>query len=110
MKIPLKFSLVCNRRLPYNRYGRNFLLGGKLSKFIVCSIGSVKVPGARSIFFFKKRLWEVQARKMIIKEGLDCWVSGGMPRGVIRNTFLKFIKPMCLICCKFSTRGMRFLT
>ena len=63
---------------------KNFLSGGKLNKFIVCFIGvGGQSSWGQEYLLFKKRLWGMQARKMIIKEGLDCWPPDRMSRGVI---------------------------
>ena len=64
---------------------KNCLLTEKLNSIIAWSIWRDKVPGTGDIFF-KKRLWEMQAREMIIKEGLDWWFSDRMSRGDIFTT------------------------
>ena len=81
--------------------GTNRHLSERLKSFTQLSIGKGEILGIQNIFVSKKRLWEIQARKVIIEEGLNWRFLDREPRGDISQHASNFLlKTMCLICCK----------
>ena len=65
---------------------KHCLLTGKLNKYYSLVYWEGQSSWGRGYLLFKKRLWEIQARKMIIEEGLDWWFSDRMSRSDIFTT------------------------
>ena len=91
--------------------GRNCLLGGKLNNFYSLAYWGGQNSWGREYLLFKKRLWEMQDRKMVIKEGLDWWFPDRMSRNVVFTTrfWNFFLSPCVLFVVKFFFALMTLL-
>ena len=91
--------------------GAHRRLSERLKSFTHLSIGKGKILGIQNIFVSKKRLWGIQARKVIIEEGLSWRFLDRESRGDILQHASNFLlKTMCLICCKLFLRWETFST
>ena len=66
--------------------GTHYDLSERLKKFYTLVYGEEQDSWDTEYLCFKKRLWEIQARKVIIKEGLDWWFLDRSSRNDIFTT------------------------
>ena len=66
--------------------GKNCLLTDKLTKFYKLAYWEGQSSWDWEYLLLKQRLWEIQARKMIIKEGLDWRLLDRISRSDIFTT------------------------
>ena len=85
----------------------NCLLTDKLTKIYKLVYWEERSSWGWEYLLPKQRMWEIQAREMIIKEGLDWWPIDRTSRDVISpNTFLKiFLGPCVLFVVKSFYAG-----
>ena len=65
---------------------KNCLLTDKLTKFYKLVYWEGQSSWGWGYLLLKQRMWEIQARKMIIKEGLEWWFLDRMSRSDIFTT------------------------